>query len=372
MAFDTPELIGETQAFAQWGDWITRRRQYFALYDADGKPHRNCGIVSGQFNNVPEKVPDLAGIARSLDGPVLFAGLAPQQFGHVLLTSLGRLWALERLPRDTTLYFVSKKAARPRSYQHLRPALQLFGIGNPVVVSRDPLRIDRAYLASDLFGEAHDGRGAPQFHDWVDRRLPPPGPVDAGRSVYVTRSRLGPGAGRFACEDYLEALLRDQGYEVFAPERHDLATQVRTFQQAGRLIFAEGSALHLYGLVARQRQKVAVVQRRIELPPLIEAQLTDRTGVRVEFINAIREVYWPPVPGDHYSIAILDFERLENALARAGMISKQKTAWTAPDDNALQASLTAGLKPGEKLYDEAGRDAYLRERRRRLRKRIRI
>lgn len=369
MAFDPPELIGETQAFSLWGDWITRRRQYFSLYDADGVPYRHTGFCNGNFTNAPETAPDLSRIRKKLGGPALFAGLATQQFGHVLLNALGRLWALERLPEDTTLYFVTKYQVRKRQlakiHKYLPPILELFGIANRVLITRHSLQIDQAYLASDLFGEAHGGRGAPQFYDWVDRRLPPPGPVEPDRAVYVTRGRLRPNMGRFACEDHLEEMLRQRGYEIFAPERHDLRTQVDLFQRAGRLIFAEGSALHLYGLVAREGQKVAVIQRRAELPQLIANQMGDRGRAEITVVNAVRDIYWPPRPGDHYALSILDFDEVGRRLSRAGLIESLR-GWTEPDEAAVQASMAAGLNPGEELLDEEAREDYKRRRRRQL------
>ncbi|MDJ0628597.1 MAG: glycosyltransferase 61 family protein [Rhodobacter sp.] len=367
MAFNPPELIGETQAFSLCGDWITRRRQYFALYDRTGMPYRHSGFSSGRFRNAAEANPDLGRIRKKLGGPVLFAGQVSDQFGHVLLNSIGRLWALERLPDDTTLYYITKyqlprKKQLHRKHRHLQPVLDLFGIRNKVLITRHSLQIDQAYLASDLFGEVHEGCGAPQFYAWIDRRLPPPGPVEPGRAVYVTRCRLGPGNGRFACEDHLERLLQDRGYTIFAPEQHDLKTQVETFQRAERLIFAEGSALHLYALVARPCQNVAVIHRRMELPPLMINQLRDRPGHRVTVVNAVTDVYWPPKAGDHYSVSVIDFEQVKHALLKARLIDNAR-GWTEPSPADLQASLSAGLSPGEALLDEAARAEFKRDRR---------
>lgn len=362
MAFDAPELIGPAPAVALWGDWITRRRQQFALYAPDGTPYRHSGFHSSQFRSAAEKEPDFGLARKSLGGPVLFAGQTPPQFGHVLMNALGRLWALERLPAETRLYYVTKKPQRARYHPHLTGVLDLLGIKNELVVSRHNLRIEQAYCASDLFGEVYGGLGAPEFHNWIDRRLPPKGPVEPGKAIYVTRGRLGPGQGRYACEDHLETLLADRGYEIFAPEQHDLATQVDRYQRAEKLIFAEGSALHLYGMVAQPGQTVAVIRRRAELPRLIEYQLHDRPGRRIAAIDAVSQVYWPPRPGDHLAVSVLDFERLGDALASNGLISSVR-GWVAPSDKALELSMKAGLEPDEGLLSEAERARYVEKRR---------
>ena len=314
MALDTPDMIGDVPAVAVWGDRITRRRQYFALYAPDGTAYPHSGFHAAHYRSAPQRQPDLSDVTGYLDGPVLFAGLAPRPFGQVLLNSIGRLWALDRLPPETRLLFVTDGWALPKNYPFLRNVLRLFGVTNEIVVSRESIRLDRAHLAEDRFGEALEGRGTPAFYDWVDRKLPPKGAVDPDRAVYVTRSRLGPDVGRYACETHLERLLAAQGYRIFAPERHDLATQAEVYQRAGRLIFAEGAALHLYGLLARPGQTVAAIRRQNVFSPLVAAQMADRGETGFAAIDAVREMLWPPKPGDHHALSVLNFPKLQRKL----------------------------------------------------------
>ena len=184
-------------------------------------------------------------------------------------------------------------------------------------------------------------------------------PPDPAISVYVTRTALGPEAGRFACEDHLETLLAQQGYQIFVPEQHSIAEQVAMFQRAGRLIFAEGSAVHLFSLVRRPGQISAVIHRRPELPAVMLAQMADRAGEPTRAVNVIADVFWPPRRGDHLGLSVLDFAALGRELAAMGLIDAQ--GWLAPSEAMVQASLRAGLKEGDPLLTRAERAGWLRQ-----------
>ena len=140
------------------------------------------------------------------------------------------------------------------------------------------------------------------MREWFLNRLPPRGAVTAGRKVYFSRSRLGPEVGRFCNEPLLEGLLEKDGYEIIASERLSLEAQVTVMQDAEALLFAESSALHLYGLVARKGQRAGVIQRRSTMPTLIIGQFRD-VPIDLCVIDAIEDILWPPLRAVNRSIA---------------------------------------------------------------------
>jgi hypothetical protein len=338
------------------------RQAEFGLYDDTGTPLPDCETTCGRFSSRPAErhLPDPP--AKRLDGPVLFAGVTREQFGHVITTSIGRLWALEHLPPGTRLLYLPRKAAGRKNYPFLAPILRLFGVtASPVLLNR-PVEIAETYAATDLFGERYDGAGSPEFFNWIDRVLPPrPGPGSA-RKLYVTRMRLGPNVGRFCCEDLLESLLADAGYEIFAPEAHPLPEQVAAYRAASHLVFSESSALHVYGLVRRPGQRVAVVQRRHDLPPLIENQLRARTGEAIACVDAIDAEWWPRIRADNSAIVTLDFARLREALIAAGLL-RPGAPWRLPTAEETAGSLAWGLAEGETLLSQEERETWLAEQR---------
>lgn len=353
-----PHLAGPAAGQLEAGERLSRFRREFGIYGNDGKSLPYSDISGDQLRTFPVAEPKLSEDAPLIDGPVLFGGLASQQFGHTILNSIGRLWALSLLPPETKIIFYPKRRALRRFYPHLPTMLDLLGIRNEFQIVTGPARFDTVYTATDLFGERFGGEGTDHFFHWIDRALPPSGPVDQNKALYVSRSGLGPEAGRFAGEDRLEEILAEDGYVVFRPEAHSLADQVAEYQSAGKLIFAEGSALHLMGLVVRPEQSVAVIKRRRDLPSLIERQLAARSGANLRIVDAITDVYWPPKRSDHFSVSLLDFQKLRADLAATGMIDASRP-WPETSPDQMAQSLNAGLADGEKMLDLEGRKAFL-------------
>lgn len=362
MTIKPPDLHHAGQARAVWGRQLRRRVHEFAIFDDAGCEVPHCGVRMTQITTVAPKAPRLDRPMDTVSGPTLFAGLATPQFGHMLTNALGRLWALDDLPPDTTLYFITRWAPTPEVRRLLVALLRAFGVRNPVIVSKDNLSFDDLYLASYQFGEIYDGRGSDRFYAWIDACLTPLPPIEHDLKLYVTRSGLGKSAGRFVLENLLEQYLVAEGYQVIAPETLDLGAQIDLYRRAGSLVFAEGSALHLYGLMARPEQRAALIKRRMALPKLMINQINDRAGVHIAILDAIREIHWPPRIGDHFSISTLDFPQLQRQLRDHALVSGQK-AWGQPNQAVVKADLCAGLQPGEVILDAAARQEFINDRR---------
>lgn len=345
-------------AFCLPGERINRHATRFGVYGADGRVLPDTAIATSVWRADPAAQMRPPREGSRICGPALFAGSADKQFGFVLLNSLGRLWALDHLPAETMVVFAAKPQARVPDFSLMPRLLRSLGLRHSVVVADSPLHFDALHTAPEWFGEATGARAAPGFYDWLDRRWPAAGPPDPDQAIYVSRRGLGPLAGRFACEDHLERLLAAEGYRIFRPEAHGLAEQIAAYRQAGRLIFAEGSALHLYALLRRPGQISAVIQRRPVLPAVMQTQMTDREGPPPQAISAVQALWWRAARGDHLGLSELDFTRLHEGLRAAGLI--RGTGWQAPDAAAVQASLHEGLAPGQTLMTPEQRRDWLR------------
>ena len=368
-AFDKQVVHGPVSGTLLIGKLLSYSAQELAIYDDNANPIRWSDVQTGAMKTSPEAEPDLSQATETLDGPVLFAGVVTDRFGHLHLNSLGRLWALEHLPKETKLLFTTRRPAKADSFPYLQPMLDVLGIKNEVVIRRSPVRMPELYTAPDLYGARHEGLGSAGYFDWLDKHLPPSGPVDNDLKIYVTRARLGPEFGRVANEDHLEKLLKAQGYQIFAPEDHSLSEQFATYQSAGELIFTESSSIHIFAMVRRPEQRIAVIQRRDPLPPLIRNQLVARPGAEPLKINAIRKILWPPVRRKNTSVAVLDCNILKDELAKHGFVSSD-APWPAPDAEMERASIEAGLGPGESMMDDAEREQFLKNFRVAKRKRL--
>ncbi len=357
--FPNPTLHGPFHAIAERGERV-RRNNVFGLYDQTGAPLPDCDVKGAYFTSNPLPLIAPPEELPVVEEPVLFAGLSPPQFGHVITNSLGRLWALDQLPKNIKLLYLPHRRPRMSQSPHLIPILRMLGVEAEPIMHSATTRYHNIYTASDLFSERWDGASHPEFIDWLASRLPPSGPIDQGKKVYVSRVGLGHDVGRFCNEHVLQHLLVDNGFEVFSPEFHSLQEQIETYQTASQLIFAESSALHMFALVGREGQTAAVIQRREELPSLIQTQLTTQNSAKVTSINAISEIYWPEKRAVHSSIAVLDFNIIQASLIEAGLLTPQ-SPWRAPTQAELTQSLRAGLDKGEKLIPDAEREAWLKD-----------
>ncbi|MEM9707150.1 MAG: class I SAM-dependent methyltransferase [Pseudomonadota bacterium] len=293
--------------------------------------------------------------AHSLAGTWLFGGIASAQFGHNVTRGMGTLWALDALPLATGIVHADLFTG-----QRLNPALgalaDAFGLENRMRVAIRATAIEQLIIAPDLFSEATEARADPHFVDWVRRRRPDP--QGQGRKLYVTRSRLDPKLGRILCEDILESLLADVGYEVFVPEDHSLSDQLAAYLAADKIIAAEGSALHIIPFALRPGTALAIIQRRPELPLLIENQVTSFADGPVTKIDAIARLHWPRHRRDNISLAEIDFHRLRAALIASGHLASD-APWRTPTEAETKASLRRG-RPSETFLSDTERRGFLR------------
>jgi hypothetical protein len=359
-------MVVTKNAYCQPGEKINRRTTEFGVFGPSGLVPF-CEINTSPWTTRPPKFAPAPKVAQRLYGPALFAGSVDFQFGFVLLNSLGRLYALEQLAPETTLVFATKPMNGPNPLKILPAILRSMDIPNPLLITDSAMFFDELHTTPEIFGECQGGTGSDAFYEWLDSRWLRH-QVQPGKKVYMTRTGLGPKFGRYACEDHLEMLLAAEGYEIISPETLPLHEQIRVMQSAEKLIFSEGSALHLYALLRQPGQVSAVIQRRTSLPPVMEVQMRDRAGTPTRAIDAVEKTLWPPQRGNHLGVAELNFYKLRAELTMIGLISGQH--WSDPTQEQLRQSLAAGLEKGRKLMTEEERNIWITEIRVKRKKRL--
>jgi hypothetical protein len=129
----------------------------------------------------------------------------------------------------------------------------------------------------------------------------------------------------------LEENLARAGYAAFRPERHPIASQIATYLGARQIVAPDSSALHLFGLVARPEQDLAIILRRpdgaVDLLPQI-AGFSGRAPLVVDRIGAIwrREGFRNETWG---SFAEIDLGQVGADLQGAGFIDSLE-GWDSP------------------------------------------
>ncbi|RAI03717.1 hypothetical protein DLJ53_04340 [Acuticoccus sediminis] len=255
------------------------------VYAADGALcplglHRACNI--SKDNVAPDPLPQARRATEAaVPGRHLFCGLLGPHFGHFLIESLGRLWAADELAGDvrSLVFIVAHGPGRTPLDDFASDVLAALGLTLPVRSVGRPEVFEELVVPSQLFG-FHLRAGHPRFHRFVHARLRDPAAAGA-RRLYVSRGLIGDIPGEAA----LEALLGAHGFRIVHPETMTFAEQIAAYNAAETILAAEGSAVHVIGLVAREDQRIGVIKRRSGPFAMGMDQIrgfSGRAGVRIE------------------------------------------------------------------------------------------
>lgn len=258
-AGDLPAMMDFTdvrvapQAFeaSPGADWPDFERQHHARLLRAGKPVCRKPV----FDEGPVEV---------VEAPAAFLCFHHLHFGHFVAEAAPRLPQTLAERPDVPLVVT---AQRPRTYETasapLRGVLDWMGVAPERLrfVHRPTLfrRLSVAAQGEHLDGPP-PGAGYLRLLEAIAARHDLPRPE--GGTVYVGRSQLEWHNGVHAGEAHLEDCLTALGVRVIRPEKMPLADQLRVYAGAGRLIFAEGSALHGRQLLGRIDHDVSVLVRR--------------------------------------------------------------------------------------------------------------
>ncbi|WP_114961997.1 glycosyltransferase 61 family protein [Tritonibacter mobilis] len=279
-------------------------------------------------------------ITQKIPGRWLWGGVLWAHFGHFLVESTARLWALANLdaPVDGVLFIPKRPAVRDQVRGFQSEFVGLMQKDLPIRVAADPAMVEELVVPGQGFGLGDITEATPKYrnaiHAQFARDIKPEGP----EKLYISRSKLGLGKGGLLGEEQMEAYLAAEGYEIYHPQEHSLSAQLARYKAARKVIAADGSALHLYAMVGRPDQKVAMVLRRKSTAHTL---LTDNVRHFCKcdplVIGALRTEW---VPKDNQRSSRLSFGELDHsvigrALKDGGFISGGEN-WPVLDDDARQ------------------------------------
>ena len=321
---------------------------------------------------VQPRMPDAK--LEKLPGRWLWGGVLWAHFGHFLVESTARLWALNSLhkPIDGIL-FIPK---RPRTGEDLRgfqrEFIDLMSPDIPVRVATRPMQVDELVVPGQGFGLGRITAGTPKYRDAIHARFAQDVQPEGPEKIYISRSALGLGKGGLLGEERLEELLEKEGYETFHPQRHNLATQLARYKAARKIVAADGSAIHLFAMVGRADQDLAIILRRkSSANNLLAANVSHFCGRDPVMISALR-TEWVKEDGkqtsNRLSFGEIDHSIVGRELAQTGFIA-DLTDWSALTDEERRQSLESKGLTRENRFIESPRFARRRVRAMRERRR---
>ena len=284
------------------------------------------------------------GDVAHLPGRWLWGGVLWAHFGHFLVESTARLWPLADADlRVDGILFIPRRpkvGEQVRGFQ--RDFIDLVAPDMPVRVLTDPTRVDTLVVPGQGFGLGRITAGTASFRNAIHSRFARDIAPDGPERLYISRSALGPGKGGLLGEEHLETLLQAQGYEIFHPQQHSIATQIARYKAARQVVAADGSALHLFAMVGRADQSVAMILRRkSSANNLLAANIEHFCGSQPLIINALHTewVRTGKKKSSRLSFGELDHAAIGTELAAAGFIAADAD-WQGLDEDSRRALFT--------------------------------
>jgi len=291
--------------------------------------------------------PAMPADVKSLDGKHMFAGPLFGHFGHFLVESISRLWAVGALRgKIDGIVFMPKFQNNPQKMMNTyRTALEILGVDVPITMIEDPTRIETLYVPQQGFGMFQMIEGAPEFRDFINAHAGKSVAAEGAEKLYLSRSALPPARGGMLGEKRLETLLKAEGYTIFHPQKHSFEEQVAAYKAARQIISVDGSPLHLVALVGDAGQKVACLARRTgDFDKLFAKQLKAFKGIETTIVDALVENWIPEgsEKPDRLSYGEPDLGLVYDGLKAGGFLNGD-TRWPALDP-VLKADLLTELE----------------------------
>jgi capsular polysaccharide biosynthesis protein len=222
-------------------------------WDATGQEIVEARMDRGGRTRAGTPVPQEA--KASMAGSFIFGGIVHAHYGHFLVETLARAWAL--LPSDLPIIWLDAKGKHGfRPFQ--KQVLDILGI-DPArhVFMEVPTRFERLLVpeaGAVLWQSFH-----PQ-HARAMGVVPFAKPVP-GKCVWLSRSKISEAKSRMVNEAELEALLIADGWTIMHPEDHDIRGQLAIMRDAETLAGFDGSAFHTLVLAGGAAARLILVPR---------------------------------------------------------------------------------------------------------------
>lgn len=319
-------------------------RRAAGLFDAAGNhlAAGECLRYDGAPITLQPEYDPLAPV-QDLPGRYLFGGLLYGHFGHFLCESTGRLWALDQGGFDGVIWYPKLRLGHPakltKPYAPFFAALGFAGLS--LIAPQAPLRVGELVIPAQGFGIGTLSAGTPEYRQFMRSHLGATIAPEGGEKLYISRSGLPVKRGSMLLETRIEALMRAEGYEVFHPQDHPIATQIARYKAARWIVALDGSALHLAGMIVSPEAQVAIINRgpSQNIDDYLR-QFRHFVGLEPVRIDAVRR-YWFPAGRrvvKRETHALADFPTLGAGLHQAGFIASI-AGWQNPDAEAIAAAV---------------------------------
>lgn len=257
---------------------------------------RRSGIVDAQ--GIAQSTDRRAVLAESVtpgeqcDTDVVYLGYLFGHFGHALLESLSRVWALGHFGPDVPVVFHEYTASphRDRCPVWLLALLDAFTIPRGRVLSvMTPTQFRTIHIPDATVDLGHwiSAMAGEPYRAVADRLLRGDSPAPSSQPVYLSRTHLSAHQRLIVGERALEAALHEHGVRIVYPETISIAEQISLWNSHTDFIMCEGTAAHAV-LFARNPVRLHLLTEEVPgwdcflVPSVAHAQATYVCGLSIE------------------------------------------------------------------------------------------
>jgi len=271
------EIVNEKDGvkFESLAQWYSRG----AIYDSNLKILKEFDEpTEAKFDNPPEISTERFEAATRVAGKCIYLGTLHGHFGHFLVESLARAWALTQVEPELPVVFHYAHPAGGQLFPDpdniglpgfIRVVFKALGIapGRLILANRD-LVVDELLVPKSQLRLRPNGIGAPGLpivYDFLREELlrSQPDRPAYPEKVYLTRTRLASNKHKSVVnEQEIEDLFSRYGFEIVAPEKLTFSEQVALISHATHVAGTTGSALHMALFNNRPDARVVAVDWR--------------------------------------------------------------------------------------------------------------
>ncbi len=282
-------------------------------------------ISSNRFTGIPTAAK--LETVQTVEGRFLYAGIGRHHFGHFLLESISRLWAMEdeRANVDGILV-IPMHGMDIESVLRRRflPFYRILGYDRPLYLVQEPVQIPQLLVPSQAFGHSTWIAGTERFRQFTRQRLASALSPDGPEKLYISRSALKHPDQSIDQEDRIEALMQEAGYTIFHPQNHSVRNQCEHYMAARCIVGGDGSAFHLVPFLMQSGTRIGLIRRRTRrsaFTAFVE-QIKAFDDVRLTTFDALEPAGLPAKTGARSAREKpkLDFDRLRHDLGQAGFL----------------------------------------------------
>lgn len=262
-----------------------------------------------------------------VQGHFLYAGmLQNRHFGHFLIESLSRLWAIKHLKRVDGIVFILRSIEAPIA-SFVQALFELLLEDIPIYIAYEPTRFEILAVPQQITSPHGVILNHSAFSS-IFYNLREHVTVTSNKypeKIYVSRSRLGVHEGRILGERHIEKTLSEHGYTIIHPQDLTVNEQLAFYANARQIIFADGSAIHLFVLVASAKQYVYIIWRRKPHNDF-NMQLKSFTGKHASgscHVIGMHSLSDSPYNSARHK-AVLDFVKLYQEMYKFGFITSAR------------------------------------------------